>query len=274
MPSSGPRIPRKPAGRYHHGDLRRALLDASLELVRQRGPSGFTLAEICRAAGVSQAAPYRHFEGKDHVLAVAANEGYQLLHAAMTGIAREPNQLNETLERMARAYLAFAIRYPAHLAVMFSHCPGEHFGGLLKDPATAGPEGFKNLPPPQNQTEEAILASWRAGQAGFQSLTQAILLAAQHSPMAERINDATASHYAAAIWSMVHGLAMLLLERMIPPEWMENDFKLAIELIVRPWINGLADMPPPALSQMINCPRLHMMGVQLPELAPDAPPAP
>lgn len=72
MPSSGPRIPRKPAGRYHHGDLRRALIDASLELVRQRGPSGFTLAEICRAAGVSQAAPYRHFEGKDHVLAMAA----------------------------------------------------------------------------------------------------------------------------------------------------------------------------------------------------------
>ena len=112
MPSSGPRIPRKPAGRYHHGDLRRALIDASLELVRQRGPSGFTLAEICRAAGVSQAAPLPALRRQDHVLAVAASEGYQLLHAAMAGIAREPNQLNETLERMARAYLNFAIRHP------------------------------------------------------------------------------------------------------------------------------------------------------------------
>ena len=55
MSSTGSSIPRKPAGRYHHGDLRRTLIDASLELVRQRGPSGFTLAEICRAAGVSQA---------------------------------------------------------------------------------------------------------------------------------------------------------------------------------------------------------------------------
>jgi AcrR family transcriptional regulator len=273
MPSSGPRIPRKPAGRYHHGDLRRALIDASLELVRQRGPSGFTLAEICRAAGVSQAAPYRHFEGKDHVLAVAASEGYQLLHAAMAGIAREPNQLNETLERMARAYLNFAIRHPAHLAVMFSHYPGDHFGGLLKEPNHGGPDGLKNLPPPQNQTEEAILASWQAGQAGFQALTQAILTAAQGSPMAARINETTASHYSAAIWSMVHGLAMLLLERMIPPEWMQDDFKLAIELVVRPWINGLADMPTPVLSQMVNCPRLHMMGVQLPALADPAHPA-
>ena len=75
MPSSGPASRVKPAGRYHHGDLRRALIDASLELVRQRGLSGFTLAGNLRAAGVSQAAPYRHFEGKDHVLAVAASEG-------------------------------------------------------------------------------------------------------------------------------------------------------------------------------------------------------
>ena len=72
---------------------------------------------------------------------------------------------------------------------------------------------------------------------------------------------------------MVHGLAMLLLERMIPPEWMQDDFKLAIELVVRPWINGLADMPTPVLSQMVNCPRLHMMGVQLPALADPAHPA-
>ena len=78
--------------------------------------------------------------------------------------------------------------------------------------------------------------------------------------MAARINETTASHYSAAIWSMVHGLAMLLLERMIPPEWMQDDFKLAIELVVRPWINGPADMPTPVLSQMVNCPRLHMMG--------------
>ncbi|MFO1233551.1 MAG: hypothetical protein U1E47_00095 [Rivihabitans pingtungensis] len=71
--------------------------------------------------------------------------------------------------------------------------------------------------------------------------------------MAARINETTASHYSAAIWSMVHGLAMLLLKPTIPPEWMQDDFKLAIELVVRPWINGLADMPTPVLSQMVNC---------------------
>jgi hypothetical protein len=54
---------------------------------------------------------------------------------------------------------------------------------------------------------------------------------------------------------------------------MQDDFKLAIELVVRPWINGLADMPTPVLSQMVNCPRLHMMGVQLPALADPAHPA-
>ncbi|MFO1233550.1 MAG: hypothetical protein U1E47_00090 [Rivihabitans pingtungensis] len=64
---------------------------------------------------------------------MAASEGYQLLHAAMAGIAREPNQLNETLNAW-RSTLNFAIRHPAHLAVMFSHYPGDHFGGLLKEP--------------------------------------------------------------------------------------------------------------------------------------------
>lgn len=265
MSSTGSSIPRKPAGRYHHGDLRRTLIDASLELVRQRGPSGFTLAEICRAAGVSQAAPYRHFEGKDHVLAVAANEGYQLLTTAMHSIPVAANQLPETLEQLARAYLNFATQHPAYLAVMFSHCPGEHFGGLLKHPSTAGPDGLKQLPAPQNQTEEAILASWQAGQLGFQGLAQAILLAAQGSPMADRITEQTASHYAAAIWSMVHGLAVLLLERMIPPEWMQDDFQLVMALIVRPWINGLSEMPVPDIGPMVGCPRLYSMGMQLPE---------
>ncbi|MEN9986787.1 MAG: hypothetical protein RI925_2289, partial [Pseudomonadota bacterium] len=104
-----------------------------------------------------------------------------------------------------------------------------------------------------------------AGQLGFQGLAQAILLAAQGSPMADRITEQTASHYAAAIWSMVHGLAVLLLERMIPPEWMQDDFQLVMALIVRPWINGLSEMPVPDIGQMMGCPRLYSMGMQLPE---------
>src|SRR6266540_5232917 len=70
--SGRPRPARRKA--YHHGDLRRALVDAAIELVRDRGPDGFTLREAARRVGVSQTAPYRHFATKDALLAAVAEQ--------------------------------------------------------------------------------------------------------------------------------------------------------------------------------------------------------
>jgi len=88
--SSRPRPRSRPAARlrpYHHGDLRRALLAAALELVRLRGPEGFTLREAARRVGVSQTAPYRHFRTKEALLAAVAEEGFRALLGRLEEVA-------------------------------------------------------------------------------------------------------------------------------------------------------------------------------------------
>src|SRR5215813_10430287 len=75
---------------YHHGDLRRALLDATLRLVEEHGPQGFTLRAAARAAGVSPGAPYHHFADKDALLAAVAEEGFELFGDALRDAAQKP----------------------------------------------------------------------------------------------------------------------------------------------------------------------------------------
>src|SRR5437667_11686444 len=69
---------------YHHGNLKEALIRAALELIAQKGPAGFTFAEAARWAGVSPAAPYRHFRDRDELLASVALRGFQQFEAALT----------------------------------------------------------------------------------------------------------------------------------------------------------------------------------------------
>src|SRR6201993_5193038 len=72
---------------YHHGDLKRALTSAALSLVAEKGPKGFTLTEAARRAGVSAAAPYRHFADKAELLATVAEQGFRELHADLAAAA-------------------------------------------------------------------------------------------------------------------------------------------------------------------------------------------
>ena len=63
---------------YHHGNLKQALVDAALQLIEQKGPTGFTLSEAAKEAGVTPAAVYRHFEGREDLIAEAARQGYEI----------------------------------------------------------------------------------------------------------------------------------------------------------------------------------------------------
>ena len=105
---------------YHHGNLRAALIEATLELIAEKGPQGFTLAEAAKLAGVSAAAPYRHFAGREELIEAVALQGYALFadllaHAWDGG---RPTPLR-ALEATGRAYLAFARRHPGHYIAMF-----------------------------------------------------------------------------------------------------------------------------------------------------------
>lgn len=105
---------------YHHGNLRQALVDAALDLIRDRGPNGFTLSEAAKQAGVTPAAVYRHFEGRDDLIAEAAAQGYEIFADLMEFAynSGQPSAL-ASFEATGRAYLAFANRYPGHYVAMF-----------------------------------------------------------------------------------------------------------------------------------------------------------
>jgi AcrR family transcriptional regulator len=105
---------------YHHGNLREALIRAALDLIAQKGPAGFTFADAARWAGVSSAAPYRHFRDRDALLADVAHRGFELFEAALghawNGGRPDPYR---AFENVGRAYLAFARNEPAHYSAMF-----------------------------------------------------------------------------------------------------------------------------------------------------------
>ena len=105
---------------YHHGNLKEVLLEAARKLIEQYGPAGFSLTEAARLAGVSPAAPYRHFRDREALLAELARNGFERF-AAKLDIAWNngiPTPLS-AFENLGRAYLAFAREEPASYAVMF-----------------------------------------------------------------------------------------------------------------------------------------------------------
>ena len=106
--------------RYHHGNLRRALLDAALRLVETEGSNALTLRAAARLAGVSQAAPYRHFRNKEALLAAVAEEGFRALAAAMRhATAASGGSALDDCGRLGAAYIGFATSHPSHFRVMF-----------------------------------------------------------------------------------------------------------------------------------------------------------
>jgi AcrR family transcriptional regulator len=105
---------------YHHGNLRQALVEAALALIAEKGPTGFTLSEAAKTAEVTPAAVYRHFAGREDLLAEVARQGYDIFAALMEFAYNngKPTAL-AAFEATGRAYLAFARKYPGHYMAMF-----------------------------------------------------------------------------------------------------------------------------------------------------------
>lgn len=172
--------PEEKKGRgYHHGNLRAALVEAALSLIGEKGPHGFSFAEAARRAGVSAAAPYRHFKDRDDLIAEAARAGFDLfadrLEAAWD--KGRPSPL-KALEAVGVAYLDFARREPAHFAAMFG-------AGMTQEPA----------PELRAASERAFGVLYRA--------TEAVLIIL---PPDARPPAHMASYH---IWALSHGVAAL-----------------------------------------------------------------
>jgi AcrR family transcriptional regulator len=128
---------------YHHGNLKEVLLEAARKLIEQYGPAGFSLTEAARLAGVSPAAPYRHFRDRDALLAEVAKSGFERFAARLDTAWNNgvPTPLS-AFDNLGKAYLAFAREEPASYAVMFE--PGVA-PGAGSEPIPAADRAFDVL---------------------------------------------------------------------------------------------------------------------------------
>ena len=107
-------------GRYHHGDLRAALVDAAIDVIAERGLRGFSLAEASRRLGVTTAAPYRHFADKDDLLAAVGVRALEVFAATVAAESRDADCPEQRLAAMARAYVRFAAEQRPLFETLFS----------------------------------------------------------------------------------------------------------------------------------------------------------
>jgi AcrR family transcriptional regulator len=122
MAHSKERTAVRPKKRFHHGDLREALIAATRELLIEHGPDGFTLADACRRAGVTTAAPYKHFRDKQEILEEIVLRGFAELTAANAKAVAEggPGTIRG-ITAMGISYLDYAVGQPAVFRLMFGH---------------------------------------------------------------------------------------------------------------------------------------------------------
>jgi AcrR family transcriptional regulator len=166
---------------YHHGDLRRALMDATAELVRQHGPEGFTLRAAAKLAGVSDAAPYHHFDDKEALLAAVAEEGFSMLHDRMVEAAQgHPSSPRERSQAMGVSYVIFAAAHPGHFRAMFTGSA-------------------------QRREKHPGLAAAATG--AFHLVREALVAGLSH-----REAKLSQEHLIAGSWAIVHGLAFLAID--------------------------------------------------------------
>src|SRR5271156_6195012 len=178
---------RKPPA-YHHGDLRRALIDAALALVTEKQDWTFSLREVTRRADVSHNAPYNHFADKRDLLAAVATAGFATLGERIVKATSGIKNAQTALVKSALAYVNFGVENPAHYRLMFSSALITASEGRPKSVAAAGAD------------TRAILA---------QIIRRGAVMGAFDPSLASDVE----LHVAVlSTWSTVHGLTMLMID--------------------------------------------------------------
>ncbi|MGB3789010.1 MAG: TetR/AcrR family transcriptional regulator [Phormidesmis sp.] len=186
---------------YHHGDLRQALLTAALNILQTNDVQSLSLREVAREAGVSHTAPYRHFEDKAALLAAISEEGFiKFGNYLQSAVDETPDQPIESLLATGVAYIQYALDHPTHFRIMFSHFP------------------------PDEPVDSSL---YQTSVSTFQILVDTIT-AGQTARVIRRDQDA--EFLALGKWSLVHGIAMLLLDGMLSDS-KESQMNLAKALV-------------------------------------------
>lgn len=192
--------------RYHHGDLRRAVIETAMDMLREDRGWQFTLREVARRAGVSHAAPYKHFPDKAALLAEIALIGFDRLRETLVAARpASPGSLDAALLPVAQAYLAFGEANPALYRLMFGADAGQPAGVHL--------------------SERAL---------GAFGVVIALLEQGQEAGL---IRKRPVRGQAAACWAQLHGLTMLSIDGLLLPEKVGDD---AVAAALATLLEGLA----------------------------------
>ena len=182
-PSARP--PGKKNAAYHHGDLREALIAATLKLIPTSGVRELSLRAVARRAGVSHSASYRHFSSKESLLAAVAEQGFDMLAKAIYSAAdTRPADALTRLQAAGAAYVRFGVEHPHHLLVMFGGAIGRF-------------EDYPTLCDAAGRARGALAAIVNEG------LESGDLRAADKELVQ------------IAAWAIVHGLAVLMASRQL-----------------------------------------------------------
>jgi AcrR family transcriptional regulator len=171
---------------YHHGDLKRALLDATLRLVEENGPQGFTLRAAARAAGVTPGATYHHFDHKDALIAAVAEESFDLFRQSLeTAAKREAASARDRSRNVGVAYVLWAVANPVRFRLMVGYGVQAHMS--------------------QGEVGASSLATYR--------VVREVLVEGLKHDRDEKISNAEVLGW----WSVVHGLAFLAIDGHLGP---------------------------------------------------------
>ena len=196
-------------GSYHHGDLRAQLIEATRQLVELKGPEHLSVSEACRAAGVSTAAPYKHFKDKDELLRAVAFEGMLRQKSQMLeALAPLPERSLARISALGRVYVTFAQKEPAVFRLMF---------GLSEDHAE----------------DDALV---REGEDTF-DIVKSEVAACRGSDRVEDIDEWRAFQ----LWSFVHGLSFLLIDGKLSKMEVSFDLDTMLDDIGRRVMTDIPD---------------------------------
>ena len=207
-------MPRKPGpakrpASYHHGDLKTALVEHAVAILQSKGPEALTLRGVARAAGVSEAAPYRHFADRRALVAAVAEDGFRRLRAAMLERIGQKSG-REGMKGFALGYIDFAMANPAQYRIMF------------------GPELAKTDDlPGLRETSRGVLGFVAEGIRQLQA--------------AGLVGPGDPWSMAVATWAMLHGLVLLTLDGV--SEGVAPPMEVLVEDATRIMMFGMAGPP-------------------------------
>jgi AcrR family transcriptional regulator len=181
-----------PAGKYHHGDLKKALIEAGIEILSKEGAAGLSLRKVAQRAGVSHSAPYAHFPDKQALVAAISTEGFsQLYEQINSAVASYAGYPKRQLIEGTRSYAKFAMEHADIFKIMFSS---------ILEKETDYPE-FVEV---SQKTFESVVGVVRACQA------------------AGVLDEGSSEVMAVAVWGQVHGIVSLILEGQISHDILNN----------------------------------------------------